>query len=163
MNHALHGPLFTRPEDGKVTILIEGAGSNRHDLTFFWRHRPHWSKKRELFRFHGKPIRAFNEAWNEAVRHASILRQHGLQVYIIRIRPKKVRSSAMFSMKIELDNDCFSASGEIPFIIREVARKIEAGIKSGTITDLSGNSVGTWAFEDEAEEDHFHPKQGEHQ
>lgn len=57
----------------------------------------------------------------------------------------------MFSMKIELDNDAFDSRhakfGELPSLLREVARKIEHGSVGGTLMDGNGNSVGTWVIE----------------
>ena len=52
-----------------------------------------------------------------------------------------------FRLEIELENDAFRDSGELPRILRAVAKRIEDGERSGTVMDINGNSCGSWEKE----------------
>ena len=52
-----------------------------------------------------------------------------------------------FDLKIELENDAFRDSGELPRILREVASKVEDGEIRGRIRDVNGNTCGSWKKE----------------
>ena len=52
-----------------------------------------------------------------------------------------------FRLEIELENDAFRDSGELPRILRAVAKRIEDGEIRGTVRDVNGNTCGSWKKE----------------
>ncbi|MBS3648809.1 hypothetical protein KEU06_09345 [Pseudaminobacter sp. 19-2017] len=71
----------------------------------------------------------------------------------------------MFKMEFRTDNAAFvdDQAGEIDRIFREVAERVAAAEKGGTIRDSNGNRVGRWELEaeDEEEENPFDPESPE--
>ena len=62
----------------------------------------------------------------------------------------------MFMCDFETDNAAFTdglCRYETSRILRNLAKKIEAGANEGSIIDINGNSIGHFQFEDDAEEE----------
>lgn len=60
-----------------------------------------------------------------------------------------------FSMEIESGNAAFTedAPGEVCRILEHVKTAVELNACGGVLHDINGNSVGTWSFDNETEED----------
>jgi hypothetical protein len=55
----------------------------------------------------------------------------------------------MFTLKFDTDNVAFDPESiEVARILRDIARKVEAGWTSWAIWDANGNRVGEWALGD---------------
>ena len=52
----------------------------------------------------------------------------------------------MFKLEIDTDNAAFEDPSEVPRMLREAAKKIEAGTMSGKLRDINGNTCGEWKF-----------------
>ena len=55
---------------------------------------------------------------------------------------------AKFTLEITLGNDAMQTPEDITDALRRTARKLEAGYRTGSIMDLNGNSVGSYAIKD---------------
>lgn len=53
-----------------------------------------------------------------------------------------------FSIDIDTDDAAFSDDPEVESarILRDIATRVEVGYDGGTVHDLNGNSIGTWAL-----------------
>jgi hypothetical protein len=56
-----------------------------------------------------------------------------------------------FRLSVEMDNDAFGQNDwtngqELARLLREVADRVAAEVRSGTARDSNGNSVGAWSI-----------------
>ena len=61
-------------------------------------------------------------------------------------------NTPQFQCSFDLGNDAFAGAqldraNEISRILRDIADRVDVGQEDGTVSDIKGNSVGNWGFD----------------
>lgn len=57
--------------------------------------------------------------------------------------------SGTFEMEIRIGNEAMSTPEDLAWALRRVAERLACGQSDGVIHDVNGNSVGSWAIEED--------------